>query len=206
MRKLISLAVVLAMALLVVGCGTEQKPVDPSSTPDTVSTAEPAPAAPTEQPQSQSTATSTREPEKELKFMLEGMEEVEQVSLYQGDGYSMYMPKEGWQLENDVDDGIHEVEWSNLRNDDVELKVLHLAGKNLKQAQDWVRADKDDYKLTEDKNGNLSGQDPEDRDFIEARFFTNGNDTYVVMYGYPEEAAEGFGVRLGVIANTFELN
>ncbi len=204
MRKLISLAIVLVMALFVVGCGEEQK--QPNSTPDAVSTAEPNQADPTAQPQSQSTAASNREQETELKIMLEGMEEAMPVILHQGDRYSIYIPKEGWRMETDSDIGVYEEEWISTVNDDVKLKVVYLNGKNLQQAQEWLRADKNDYELVEDANGGLSGQDKEDHDYLDAHFYTLGNDTYVVMCKYPEEAAEGFGSRLNALADTFELD
>ena len=138
-------------------------------------------------------------------FTVEGMEEAVPATLYTGQGYFIYIPDEGWRLERDMDDSIPEDTWESTVNHDVELRVLHLGEKTLEEAKTWVTAAEDDYRLIEDKQGNLGGTDQEDREMMEVRFHPSGSQMYAVLYEYPLEAAEGFGARLSQIAETFEL-
>ena len=146
-----------------------------------------------------------REETTELAFTVEGETELIPVTLYIGQGYSIYIPDEGWRLEKWVDDGIPEDTWESNLNDDVELTVLHLGEKTLEEAQTWVKAEEDDYQLVEDKQGGLGGTDEKDREMLEVRFHPSGSSMYAVLYKYPMEAAEGFGARLGVMADTFQV-
>ena len=146
-----------------------------------------------------------REETTELAFTVEGETALIPVTLYIGQGYSIYIPSEGWRLEKWVDDGIPEDVWESVINDDVELTVLHLGEKTLAEAQAWVKAEEDDYQLVEDKQGGLGGTDEKDREMLEVRFHTSGSTMYAVLYKYPMEAAEGFGTRLGVMADTFQV-
>ena len=104
-----------------------------------------------------------------------------------------------------MDGIIPEDTWESTVNYDVELRVLHLGEKTLEQAKAWVTAAEDDYRLIEDKQGGLGGTDAEDREVLEARFYSSGSQMYAVLYEYPMEAAEGFGTRLGVMADTFQI-
>ena len=200
MKKMIFL---LALLLALTGCG--QKPATPPPAAET-----PAAEAPAETPtlsagdRNPTAAELGREEKKDLVFMVEGTEETVPVTLYIGQGYSIYIPDEGWRLEKDVEDGIPEEKWESTVNHDVELRVLYLGEKTLEQAQEWVTAEEDDYRLIEDKQGNLGGTDEKDREMLEVRFYSSGSQMYAVLYEYPMEAAEGFGARLGQIAESFE--
>ena len=209
MKKLILL---LGLLLALSGCGQKTSPAVPvapdtpdvqtSATSDVTETT--APVAPTED-RNPTAAELGREEKKDLVFMVEGTEETVPVTLYIGQGYSIYIPDEGWRLEKDVEDGIPEEKWESTVNHDVELRVLYLGEKTLEQAQEWVTAEEDDYRLIEDKQGNLGGTDEKDREVLEVRLHPSGSQMYAVLYEYPMEAAEGFGARLGQIAETFEV-
>ena len=206
MKKLI---LILALLLALSGCGQKTSPTVPvapdvqtSATSDAPETT--APAAPTED-RNPTAAELGREEKKDLVFMVEGTEEPVPATLYIGQGYSIYIPDEGWRMEKDMDDGIPEDTWESTVNHDVELRVLHLGEKTLEQAKAWVTAAEDDYRLIEDKQGNLGGTDEKDREVLEVRFHPSGSQMYAVLYEYPMEAAEGFGARLGQIAETFEV-
>ena len=204
MKKLI---LILTLLLALSGCGQKTSPVVPDVPPTAPETAAPettAPAVPTED-RNPTAAELGREEKKDLVFMVEGTEETVPATLYIGQGYSIYIPDEGWRLEKDVDDGIPEDTWESTVNHDVELRVLHLGEKTLEQAKAWVTAAEDDYRLIEDKQGGLGGMDEEDREVMEVRFYPSGSQMYAVLYEYPMEAAEGFGARLAQIAETFEV-
>ena len=200
MRRLsLILSALLIFALS--GCG--QKAQTPPPAPET-----PVAETQTETPNGDRNPTAAelgREEKTNLAFTVEGETELVPVTLYIGQGYSIYIPDEGWRLEKWVDDGIPEDVWESVINDDVELTVLHLGEKTLAEAQDWVKAEEDDYQLVEDKQGGLGGTDEKDREMLEVRFHTSGSTMYAVLYKYPVEAAEGFGTRLGVMADTFQV-
>ena len=200
MRRL-SLILTGLLLLALSGCG--QKAQTPPPAPET-----PVAETQTETPDRDRNPTAAelgREEKTNLAFTVEGETELVPVTLYIGQGYSIYIPDEGWRLEKWVDDGIPEDVWESVINDDVELTVLHLGEKTLAEAQDWVKAEEDDYQLVEDKQGGLGGTDEKDREMLEVRFHTSGSTMYAVLYKYPMEAAEGFGTRLGVMADTFQI-
>ena len=209
MKKLI---LILTLLLALTGCGQKTSPVVPDVPPTAPETAAPetaapettAPAVPAED-RNPTAAELGREEKKDLVFMVEGTEEAVPATLYIGQGYSIYIPDEGWRLEKDVDDGIPEDTWESTVNHDVELRVLHLGEKTLEQAQEWVTAEEDDYRLIEDKQGGLGGTDEKNREMLEVRFYPSGSQMYAVLYEYPMEAAEGFGARLSQITETFEV-
>lgn len=197
----------LLLALVLSGCGQKpetQLPAKEEPVAEQPAAETPAKTLPAED-RNPTAAELGREEKKDLMFMVEGMEEAVPATLYIGQGYSIYIPDEGWRLEKDVDDGIPEDTWESTVNHDVELRVLHLGEKTLEEAKAWVTAAEDDYGLVEDKQGGLGGTDPEDQEMMEVRFYPAGNQMYAVLYEYPVEAAEGFGTRLGVIADTFEI-
>ena len=199
MRRLLLMMTLMALALS--GCGrTAQAPAAPQNAP--IASQESTTAAEDRNPTAEELG---REEKTDLVFTVEGMEEAVPATLYTGQGYSIYIPDEGWRLERDMDDSIPEDTWESTVNHDVELRVLHLGEKTLEEAKTWVTAAEDDYRLIEDKQGNLGGTDQEDREMMEVRFHRSGSQMYAVLYEYPLEAAEGFGARLSQIAETFEL-
>ena len=148
-----------------------------------------------------------REETTELAFTVEGETELIPVTLYIGQGYSIYIPSEGWRLEKWVDDGIPEDTWESIVNDDVELTVSHYAGKTTMEARDAFVRD-EDYVFEDLMGGELgdplTGMD-EDGDYLSFMVAQGADTVYVISWEYPAEAAEGFGARLGQIANTFQV-
>ena len=148
-----------------------------------------------------------REETTELAFTVEGETELIPVTLYIGQGYSIYIPSEGCRLEKWVDDGIPEDTWESIVNDDVELTVSHYAGKTTMEARDAFVRD-EDYVFEDLMGGELgdplTGMD-EDGDYLSFMVAQGADTVYVISWEYPAEAAEGFGARLGQIANTFRV-
>ena len=136
---------VVLMGLLVLalsGCGQKaQTPPPAAETPAET------PAGTTEEtPAGERNPTAAelgREETTELAFTVEGETELIPVTLYIGQGYSIYIPSEGWRLEKWVDDGIPEDTWESIVNDDVELTVSHYAGKTTMEARDAFVRDED---------------------------------------------------------------
>ena len=195
------LAIALLLALCLTGCGRQ------TAAPTTQTAPAPQEESSVETAADRNPTASElgREERMDMAFSVEGETEMVPATLYIGQGYSLYIPDEGWRLEQDMDDGIPEDTWESTVNHDVELQVLHLGEKTLEQAQEWVTAAEDDYRLIEDKQGGMGGTDEEDREMMEVRFYPSGTQMYAVLYEYPMEAAEGFGARLAQIAGTFEV-
>ena len=196
------LCMTLLLAAVLSGCGQKNAPETQMGAAASPETTAPADSAGDRNP----TAVELgRDETTDLIFLAEGTEETVPATLYIGQGYSIYIPDEGWRPEKDMENGIPADTWESTVNDDVELRVLHLGEKTLEEAQAWVIAEEDDFQLTEDKQGGLAGMDAEDRDILEVRFCPAGTGMYGILYQYPTEAAEGFGARLSVIADTFEV-
>lgn len=146
-----------------------------------------------------------REETTDLTFFIEGTEETEPAALYIGQGYSLYIPTEGWVRESFTENGVPADSWESAGNDRAELRVLHLGERSLEDCREWISREFDRYVLSEDKQGALYGEDSENGMVLDIRFHEDGEAVYAVMWGYPMEAAEGFGTRLSVIADTFAL-
>ena len=138
--------------------------------------------------------------QKKLSFYLEGMEEKAMATLYAGDGYSLYIFDEDWVYFLDEGQPV----WESRLNPDVKLGVIHLKGMTSSAAQQWVRQRFEGFNLTEDKQGGLGGTNAEGI-LADVRLIPSGDDVYALCCVYPMEAAEGFGVRLAVMADTFAL-
>ena len=98
------LAIALLLALSLTGCGrqTAAPTAQIAPAPQEESTAEAA-------PDRAATAEELGRAERmDLAFSVEGETEMVSATLYTGQGYSIYIPDEGWRLEKRVDDGIPE--------------------------------------------------------------------------------------------------
>lgn len=136
----------------------------------------------------------------ELTFYVEGMEEKAMATLYAGDGYSLYIFDEDWVYY--LDDG--QPVWESRFNPDVKLSVIHLKDMPLSVAQGWVQLRFEGFDLIEDNRGGLGGTNAEGI-MADVRLIPSGDDVYALCCVYPLEAAEGFGTRLAVMADTFAL-
>ena len=147
-----------------------------------------------------------------LQITVEGQTEEVPAAQYIGNGFAIYIPEEGWQLdEQESDDGVQETVWESTVNDDVELFVLrypvypdatvnetkaHFARECGYVFEDLMGGDLGDPLTGMDEDGDFLG-------FMAAEGVKGV--TYVVAWEYPKETAEGFGVCLPQIANTFTV-
>ena len=209
MKRMYLLTALLAV-LILAGCGRKTVTPPPAQETATQPTNQTAATEQTTTPQSAREQTPAAEAlgrteTMEMEFMLEGEVTKVPATLHIGQGYSIYIPNEGWRMEKGTEDGFPEETWESSANDDVELRVLHLQGKTLEEARAFITAEEDDYRFQEDKQGGLLGTDELDRELMEVRFYPAEDMVYAVLYTYREEAAEGFGARLSVMADTFEI-
>lgn len=141
----------------------------------------------------------------DLTFFVEGQEETMPATLYIGQGYSLYIPTEGWNREVFTENGVPADSWESTDSDRAELRILHLGQRSLEDCRNWVIQELSDYVISEDQQGGLYGEDTEEGMVMDVRFHEGGGNVYAVTWTYPMEAAEGFGTRLSVLADTFEV-
>ncbi len=215
MKKIVfGLAAVLLVGLLA-ACGTQsgsaasQPEQIPASSAAAESTPESAPAqqepdTPDERPEAEDVpAAPDREPTATLEYYLEGEPTQTQAALFSGEGYSLYIPVEGWLCTEMQLDGAPAQLWCSEVNDAVRLSVIWLAGQDTEQAKQWVRTAAPGYELVEDARGGMGGMDAADQ-MLDVMLYPTQSGVYVLAQQYPLEAAEGFGTRMSVFADTFE--
>lgn len=139
-------------------------------------------------------------------YMQEGAMTTVPALLHIGEGYSLYIPSRGWQLTTDPQDDMPAETWVSTVSQDVALRVVRLDGQNLEEAQTWVREQETEFYLVEDKQGGFFGTDEEDENIVDVHFYPWGNTMFAVILAYPQEASEGFGTLLRVMADTIMLN
>lgn len=122
-----------------------------------------------------------------LTFMKEGMEEKKQAELVSEPEYMLYLPIGEWQkTETNM--------WQAVANEDVKLWVSNLSDRQ--QAEQLLT-----------NNGYLPADEgmekEEDGMAYQVRLYEMEGEVFGVFYRYPEEAEEGWGRELPVIADTF---
>ena len=130
---------------------------------------------------------------KTISYYLEGQEQSETFTRYRGNGWYLYLPQ-GWEKDADAD------LWRYAANRDISLEVRAVSASDLAEAQAKIR-DAETIPLVESKQGDLLGDDG--KMVLQVSFHEGGYGTFAVLCRYPLEAAEGGGVRLQVIADTF---
>lgn len=198
----------IAMLLLVSGCGQRVNvpPADSAELPPSQVQQTPVQDLP-----AQNAPAQAEEDRKDITFLIEGQEETVRTLRHTGKGYTLYIPEEGWRFERETDDGVTEERWESIYNDEVELAVCTYPVYPDASAETTKLAfAKESGYVFEDLMGGTA-DDPlvgTEADGDRLCFFAaEGDDgvTYIVAWEYPTEAAEGFGVRLRVMADTFVL-
>lgn len=152
-----------------------------------------------------------RDEKTDISFYIEGMSETVPMTLFVGRDYSIYIPDEGWRYTSGEDHGLPADHWESEANEDVWMHVIHLENSNLKEARLWLVEHELDFQednlisMTRTASaGYLEGKNGDGSNFKKADLYMVNNNVYVVLYSYPQEAAEGFGARLINAARTFE--
>lgn len=126
-------------------------------------------------------------------------------NVYQGDGYTISIPSEGYRFERDYDDGNLEEKWDYLKGDDIEIKVTTYKNTNETDARRKFLRDNDDY-IIEDLTGSpILGTELDGDSMWFAVYEANG-DTYIVSWEYPRNTSEELKVELANIASTFKFS
>ena len=206
MKRMCLIAALLA-ALLLTGCGRKTQTGSAAQQTTNQTTNQTTTTTQTAGDRNPTAAELGRAETMDLEFMVEGLAETMPATLYIGQGYSLYIPNEGWGLKKGADDGIPEETWESIMNDDVEFKVSHYSSVTPAEARQMFVAH-EDYVFEDLMGGEfgdpLTGID-EDGDHL--RFMSvEGNGTvYILFWEYPKGTEEGFGARMEQILGTFQV-
>ena len=139
----------------------------------------------------------TREAHTQLEFFLEGMVEYQDATLFVGDGYSLYITDDDWTVKHNQAD----VTWVCSYNPSITLTVIPNAGETFEWAKDALFAG---FSSTETDGEYVYGTIESHGICKAARLIETQDSILAVVWLYTQEAAEGFGARLRVMAATLE--
>lgn len=134
-----------------------------------------------------------------LTYTLEGMEETEAAWLVYGQGYCILIPTEGWTMY--APDA-----WMAEESEAVQLWVTHYTGEDA-ESKSWEQIKEtltaEGYETFE--NTDLQLQRKSDGKTTRVEIRKNGSDIWGVFYTFPDEAIEGWGIRLAAMAGHFGI-
>lgn len=139
-----------------------------------------------------------REPMLQLEFFLEGMVEYQDATLFLGDGYSLYITNDNWLLTHGENG---ETAWTSGYNPDIVFRVIPTSGVTLSQAKGSIFGG---YTCFDEDGEYVYGKNDSGSMYRAARLIETSTGILAAVWDYSLEAAEGFGVRLRVIAGTLE--
>lgn len=132
-----------------------------------------------------------------LTYIMEGEPVEETASLYVGNGYSIYVPDDEWEPYGTD-------RWRFVYNDRIRFWITCYEQSNL----DMVKKELGDTQalipvMESDRENEMEGQKEDIITRVRLVEQPESNCVWAVYYSYPEEAIEGAGARLPVIADTF---
>ena len=182
-----ALALLRSLCVLLVLCGCRPSSlhggITTAGTTETTETTESAP---------------TREAKLQLEFFLEGMPEYQDATLFVGESYSLYITDDNWVITYGESG---EITWTSGYNPDIVLRVIPNAGATLSQVKDTIFGG---YTCFEEDGEYVYGGNDSGSMCRAARLIETPQGILAAVWDYSLEAAEGFGVRLHVIAGTLE--
>ena len=191
MKRTASLVLSLVLALSLASCAPSEPTPTPPPDPSPVVTPEATPA-PVE-------GSFT------LTYYPEGQETTIATAQFLGEGYTIHVPTQDWGSVLDTGDGYEAVTLHSTVNESVCLRVYTLSGLDrLDTVQDFLKDAYPGFALIEDNRGGLGGEH-EDGRLLDSRIFLTEEGAYALVLLYPPEAAEGFGMLLSAMADTFTL-
>ena len=192
--------VILLLSLLLAGCA----PAAPASEPTPAPTQAPETLPPTEAPTEAPTEPS-RPAHSTVEYTPEGVPESKEATLIVGDGYSLYIPDDTFTPSYDFAAEVITIRWTANLNDKVSLTVENYEGWSESQIKYALIAKYSRYQWEETEDGVMIGTHPQQKHHWEMTLFPTENGYLAVSVCYPTEAAEGFGVLLQAMLDSFEL-
>lgn len=150
------------------------------------------------------TEESARAKKTQLHFNQGSNEMAKNATLFSGDGYSIYIFEDDWNLQCDSVNEYSATVWQNTTNEDAKLWIIKMDTTELASVQSWIRDSFTEYDLLEDNQGGLGGTNA-DGHMIDAQIILADSMSYIVIKMYSLENAEPFGVLLNVMADTLQL-
>lgn len=129
----------------------------------------------------------------ETAVIIEGLVEKVPTILYEGKGYSIAIPEEGW-IQHAQEHWVSEI------NETVQLWITEYTGETVDAVREQIS---DSGYITSEENSNLLMYTDENGLMRNVALFAEGDRIVGVFYDFPEEAIEGFGTRLAKIVSTF---
>lgn len=133
----------------------------------------------------------------EMTVTLEGEQESMAVRLWDTGDFSVYVP-EDW--EQDADGA-----WGPEDNGALRFFVQSFDGQSGEEARAALAEDYSGFSFTELDGDLFSGHNAAGGLHLSVKAVESPEACYAICAQYPDEAAEGFGIRLRMLADTFEL-
>lgn len=150
------------------------------------------------------TVENARAEKTQLHFYQGSNETAANATLFSGDGYSIYIFEDDWNLRSDSVNEYSATVWQNTTNEDAELWIIKMDTTDLSTVQSWIRDSFTEYDLLEDNRGGLGGTNA-DGHMIDAQIMWGDDIAYILIKMYALEDAEIIGVLLNVMADTLLL-
>ena len=208
MKKLSYLALGLSL-LLLSGCGRADAPetTQPPSTEPLVALETRTPTTAPETTAATEEARETRPAEMEKTMIFEGTEVAMPMTLWDRPAYSLYFTKEdGWYMESVEVLGVQVDRYSTNMSPLIEFSVVYLGEGEELEAHDFLREAYPQLDVSSWDIGTWTGSSMETLEMLEARYQPGNGNSYLLIGKYPLEAAEGFGVRISGMMETFEIH
>ena len=164
-------------------------------------------------PETAGAASHVSDREKETSFTLTRYIDSEQryeeypvpVQLYRADGYSTYIPKEGFEKSEGTYGGRPAVRWEYKDNRDVWFSVVPLDTTSFNEAIQWgLSAGGPGDTLIEGKSGGISGQSTDGSLFWAITFHEKDfKDIYAVICHYPVAQTDNLAAYVKLMADEF---
>ena len=165
-------------------------------------------------PETAGAASDVGSREKETSFTLTRYIDSEQryeeypvpVQLYRAEGYSTYIPKEGFEKSEGTYGGRPALRWEYKDNRDVWFSVVPLDTTSFNEAIQWgLSAGGPGYTLIEDKSGGVSGQSTDGSLFWAITFHEKDlKGIYAVICHYPVAQTDGLAAYVKLMADEFQ--
>ena len=143
----------------------------------------------------------------ELEYVADGEKKTASSTLYRGEGYSIYIPNEGWRRDAEREGGIPVDVWEHVWNDEAEVQVWRYGPVPMKEAVTDFLEEEDDYVFPQLILGSAEILDPvegmdEDGDVLKFIMRTGKEGTFIVSWKY-RDALGGAASQAEQMAKTF---
>lgn len=125
------------------------------------------------------------------------------VTLYEGEGYSIYIPDEGWNISPQSGEGDY---WVNTENEKVFLNIVTHPGQTPEDAREDILFFCEGFTFGEmDAKNHFSGKDSFTEQMVDVWLLETHYGTLVAWAEYSFPATEGFDSYLTAIADTIQI-